>query len=63
MRTAAHAQMGKEQEARTAVGELLDLVPDFQTQGQRLIGRYVKVDGLTYKIIEWLRKVGLADIE
>ncbi len=63
MRTAAQAQMGKEQEARTAVGELLDLVPDFETPGQRLIGRYVQVDGLTDKIIEGLRKAGLADIE
>jgi adenylate cyclase len=63
MRAAAHAQMGKEDEARSAVGELLDLVPDFSTQGRRLIGRYVKVDGLTDKIIKGLRKAGLADIE
>ena len=29
MRAAAHAQMGREQEARAAVGELLELEPDF----------------------------------
>ena len=63
MRAAAHAQMGREQEARTAVGELLELVPDFATQGRRLIGRYVKVDGLIARVVEGLRKAGLADIE
>ena len=51
MRAAAHAQMGREKDARTAVGELLELVPDFATQGRRLIGRYVKVGGLTDRII------------
>jgi hypothetical protein len=55
--------MGREQEARTAVGELLELVPDFATRGRRLIGRYVKVDDLTDRVIEGLRKAGLTDIE
>jgi len=62
MRAAAHIQMGREQEARAAVGELLELVPDFAAHGRRLIGRYVKVDGLTDGIIEVLREAGL-DIE
>ena len=63
MRAAAHAQMGREQEAGTAVGELLELVPDFAARGRRLIGRYVKVDGLIDRVVEGLRKAGLADIE
>jgi adenylate cyclase len=63
MRAVAHAQMGKEQEARTAVGELLELVPDFATRGRRLICNYVKVDDLTERLIEGLQKAGLADIE
>ncbi len=63
MRAAAHSQMGREDEARTAVGELLELVPDFATRGRRLIGGYVKVHGLTDRVIEGLRKAGLADIK
>jgi adenylate cyclase len=63
MRAVAHVQLGREQEARTAVGELLELVPDFASRGRRLIGNYVKVDDLTERLIEGLRKAGLADIE
>jgi len=63
MRAAAHAQMGRAHEAGIAVIELLELVPDFATRGRRLIGRYVKVDGLTDRVIEALQKAGLADIE
>jgi hypothetical protein len=63
MRATAHSQMGREDEARTAVGELPDLVPNFNTRGRQMIGRYVKVDGLTDKVIDGLRKAGLADIE
>jgi adenylate cyclase len=62
MRTAALGQMGREREAKTAVGELLELVPDFAAQGRRLICGYVKVDDLVDMIIEGLRKAGLADI-
>jgi adenylate cyclase len=63
MRAVAHVERGIEQEARTAVGELLELVPDFATRGRRLISNYVKVDDLTERLIEGLRKAGLADIE
>jgi len=63
MRAAANVQLGREEEARTAVGELLELVADFATQGRRLIGRYVKVDGLADSIVQALRRAGLADIE
>jgi adenylate cyclase len=63
MRAVAHVQLGREREARTAVGELLELAPDFASRGRRLIGNYVKVNHLTDRIIEGLRKAGLADIE
>ena len=61
LRAAALVQMGKESDARTAVGELLKLVPDFANIGPRLIGRYVKVDGLIDKIMAGLQKAGLGD--
>jgi len=63
MRAAAHVQLGREEDARTAAGELLKLVPDFATQGRLLIGRYVKVRDLADKVVEALRKAGLSDIE
>jgi adenylate cyclase len=63
MRAAALGQLGREDEARAAVSELLKLVPDFATRGRRLISRYVKVDDLVDKIIEGLRKAGLADLK
>ena len=50
-------------EARTAVGELLKLIPDFSDSGPRLIGRYVKADGLVEKVMAGLQKAGLADFE
>jgi adenylate cyclase len=63
MRAAALGQMGRAHEARTAVGELLKLEPDFATRGRRLISYYVKVDDLVNRIIQGLRKAGLGDIE
>jgi adenylate cyclase len=62
MRAAALAQMGREREARTAIDELLRLVPDFATCGRELIGGYVKVDRVADAIIEGLRKAGLAGL-
>jgi adenylate cyclase len=63
MRAAALGRLGRQDEARTAVGEMLKLTPDFASRGRWLIGRYVKVDDLIDTIIEGLRKAGLADIE
>jgi len=63
MRAAALGQLGRENEARNAVGELLKLKPDFATRGRLLISRYVKVDDLVEKIIEGLQKAGLVDLE
>ncbi len=63
MRAATLGQMGKEHEARAAVGELLKLEPDFVTRGRRLISHYVKVDDLVDMIIEGLRRAGLVKLE
>ncbi|MBW2540059.1 MAG: hypothetical protein JRE27_10705, partial [Deltaproteobacteria bacterium] len=63
MRATALGQMGRASEARTAVDELLKLVPDFAINGPRIIGRYVKVDALVDKIIEGLRIARMADLD
>ena len=60
MRAAALSQMERASEARTALGELLKLVPDFADSGPRMIGRYVKVDDLVDTIVAGLQKAGLA---
>jgi adenylate cyclase len=59
MRAAALGQMGRESEASAAIDGLLKLVPDFASQGRRLISRYVKADELVNKLIEGLQKAGL----
>ena len=59
MRAVSLGRLGRKDEARNAVGELLKLEPDFARQGRRLISRYVKVDVLIDKIIEGLKKAGL----
>ena len=61
IRAAALGQMGRAHEAEIAVGEMLELVPDFSTNSRRLVGNYVKVDDLVDKIIEGLQKAGLVD--
>jgi adenylate cyclase len=63
MRAAALGQMGRENEARAALGELLKVEPDFATRGRLLINRYVKVDDLVDSVVEGLQKAGLADLD
>ena len=63
IRAAALGQMGRASEARTAVCELLKLVPDFANRGSQHIGRYVKVDGLADKLMAGVQKAGLGDHE
>jgi adenylate cyclase len=60
MRAAALGQLGRHNEAQTAVDQLLELEPDFKTRGRQLISRYLKVDTLIEKIIAGLHKAGLA---
>lgn len=59
MRAAALGRMGKVHDAQNAAKELLELVPDFSSQGRELIGKYVKVPELIDKIIEGLIPAGL----
>jgi len=63
MRAAALGRLGRQSEAKTAVGQLLTLDPDFATRGRLLISRFVKVDDLIDTIIEGLQKAGLVDLE
>ncbi|MFT5730453.1 MAG: adenylate cyclase [Desulforhopalus sp.] len=63
MRAAALGKMAKVHEARKAVGELLELVPDFTNQGRELIGRYVKVPEVIDQITEGLILAGLKTID
>jgi hypothetical protein len=62
MRAVALTQLGREGEAKAAVGQLLELVPDFINSGRWLVARYVKVDESINRIMEDLEKAGLADI-
>ena len=61
MRAAALGKLGREAEAKTAIGQLLILEPEFAARGRQLVGRYVKVDELVDQIVDGLREAGLAD--
>jgi hypothetical protein len=63
IRAVSIINLGRQNEAKAAVGELLKLVPDFAARGRRMLRCYVKADGLVETIIAGLRKAGLDDIE
>ncbi len=63
MRAAALGKLARVHEARKAVEELLELVPDFTSQGRKMIGRYVKVPEVIDQIIEGLIQAGLKTID
>ena len=63
MRAAALGQMGRQEEAKTAVEQLLTLEPDFRVRGRQLISHYVKVVELIDMIIEGLQKAGMNDLD
>jgi adenylate cyclase len=63
IRALALRRMGRQKEAEAAVGQLLELEPDFPTRGRWLISRYVKVPDLIDTIIEELRRAGVTDIK
>jgi adenylate cyclase len=62
MRAVTLVQLGRHDEAKAAVDELLKLEPDFPSLGRRLIGRYVKVDDIADSLFAGLQKAGLADL-
>ncbi len=59
LRAAALGQMGRTDEAKDAVQEILKLIPDFKDRGRKLLGHYIKVDSLVDKILRGLKKAGL----
>ena len=61
MRAAALGQLERQDEAKTALGRLLELEPDFATRARWLLNRYVKVDDLIDSLMVGLRKAGLTD--
>jgi len=63
MRAAALGQMGRQEEAKKAIDQLLKLVPNFRRRAHPMIGSYVKVDDLIDKIIVGLQKAGLGGLE
>jgi adenylate cyclase len=63
LKAAALSRLGRQTEAREAIGQILELVPNFAACGRGLIGSYVKVESLIDDIVDGLRKGGLADLE
>ncbi len=59
LRAAVLGQMGRKREAAQAVAELLQLKPDFSTNGPFLIGCYVKFKNLADDLFDGLRLAGL----
>jgi adenylate cyclase len=51
--------LGKIDEGRQAVGDLLKLKADFSKRGRNLIQYYIKFDEIVEQIITGLRKCGL----
>jgi TolB-like protein len=52
--------LGRNQEGKKAVEDLLKLKPDFSTRGRMLIKHYIKFDDIIGRLIEGLKKVGLS---
>jgi adenylate cyclase len=60
MRACCLGHLGRKAEAKPSVAELLAIKPDFRTRGRALIGRLVKFPELVERIVDGLRKAGLA---
>ena len=58
-RAATLGQLGRNDEARAAVDDLLLYKPDFAARGRVLIGHSIKFDELKAKVIDGLHKAGL----
>ena len=59
MRACSLGHLGRLEEARVEVGELLAKKPDFASRGRTLIGRLVKFPDLLESVVEGLEKAGL----
>lgn len=60
MITSSLGLLGRLQEARSSLAELLRVRPDFAKRGRTLIGYYIKPPEVRERIVEGCRKVGLA---
>ena len=59
MKAAAFGHVGRIDEGRKAVEDLLTLKPDFQARGRKLMGKFIKFDDIAERIIDGLDKAGL----
>ena len=59
MRACCLGHLGRLEEARVEVAELLRAKPDFASRGRTLIGRVIKVAELQARIVDGLAKAGL----
>jgi adenylate cyclase len=56
---ATFGQLGRYEEGKRAVENLLKLKPDFSSRGRVLIEYYIKFEEIVERIIDGLSKVGL----
>ena len=59
MKAATFGQLGRVEEGKQAVENLLKLKPYFPTRGRVLIKHYIKFEDIFENMIEGLKKVGL----
>jgi adenylate cyclase len=59
IRAAVLGQLGRQEEAKQAVAELLALLPDFKSRGRSVLKRMVHLDENVDMLLEGLRKAGL----
>ncbi len=59
-RASCLGHLGRKEEARAEVAELLAIKPDFARRGRTLIGRIIKFPDLLDRIVEGLEKAGLS---
>jgi adenylate cyclase len=60
MRACALGHLGRREDARAEVAELVARKPDFPGRGRTLIGRFVKFPDLLEQVVDGLQKAGLA---
>jgi adenylate cyclase len=60
MRACCLGHLGRREEAKVEVAELLAKKPDFPTKGRTLIGRLIKFPDLLERVVGGLEKAGLA---
>ena len=59
MKASSFGHLGRVEEGKRAVENLLKLKPDFPTRGRVLIKHYIKFEDIVERLIEGLRKSGL----